>query len=85
VPLHVWQYGDARRLEHQVDVAGDTAVVTFRYDMVYERSGERFHSTGRDLWVFQNQGGAWITSGEQFDMEENTALPSTPRKLSFAN
>ena len=44
----------------QVDVAGDTAVVTFRYDMIYERSGEQYHSTGRDLWVFQNQGSGWI-------------------------
>lgn len=46
--------------DHQIDVACDTAVVTFRYEMVYERSGKRYHSTGRDLWVFQNQGNAWI-------------------------
>ena len=49
-----------REHDHQVDVAGDTAVVAFRYDMVYERSGKRYRSTGRDLWVFQRQGGAWI-------------------------
>src|SRR5690242_21807773 len=42
-----------REYDHQIDLAGDTAVVTFRYDMVYERSGERYRSTGRDLWVFQ--------------------------------
>jgi len=35
--------------EDQVDVAGDTAVVSFWYEMVYERSGERNRSTGRDL------------------------------------
>src|ERR1700716_2308338 len=28
-----------REYDHQVDVAGDTAVVTFRYDMLYERGG----------------------------------------------
>jgi hypothetical protein len=35
-------------LEHgyQVDVAGDMAVVTYRYEMVY---GGRFRSIGRDL------------------------------------
>jgi len=27
--------------EHRVDVAGDTSVVSFRYEMVHERSGER--------------------------------------------
>ncbi len=46
--------------DYQIDVTGNTAVVTFRYEMVYERSGERYRSTGRDLWVFQNQDSAWI-------------------------
>jgi hypothetical protein len=46
--------------DYTIDVAGETAVVTFRYDMVYERSGERYHSTGRDFWVFQNEGDAWV-------------------------
>ncbi len=49
-----------RERDHQVDVAGDVAVVAFRYEMVYERSGERFRSTGRDLWVFQKHGRTWI-------------------------
>jgi ketosteroid isomerase-like protein len=61
-----------RELDHQVDVAGDTAVVTFRYDMIYERSGKRYRSTGRDLWVFQSQGKAWIAVWRtMLDMEEN--------------
>jgi ketosteroid isomerase-like protein len=60
--------------DHQVDVAGDTAVLTFRYDMIYERSGERYHSAGRDFWVFQNQGGAWIAVWRtMLDMEEKPA------------
>ena len=60
--------------DHQIDIAGDTAVVTFRYDMVYERSGERYHSTGRDLWVFQNQGSAWIAVWRtMLDTEEKAA------------
>jgi hypothetical protein len=45
---------------HQVDVVGDTAVATFTYAMVYERSGERYRVTGRDLWVFARQGGDWL-------------------------
>lgn len=60
--------------DHQIDVAGDTAVVTFRYEMVYERSCERYRSTGRDLWVFQNQGTAWIAVWRtMLDMEESPA------------
>ena len=49
-----------REYDHQVDVAGNTAVVTFLYEMVYERHGIRYRSTGRDLWVFQSQGPSWI-------------------------
>jgi hypothetical protein len=49
-----------RDYEHQVDVAGDTSVATFRYDMIYERAGRRYRSSGRDLWVFQKQGETWI-------------------------
>jgi ketosteroid isomerase-like protein len=49
-----------REQDQQVDVAGDTAVITFRYEMVYVRSGERYRANGRDLWVFERQEGAWI-------------------------
>jgi predicted lipid-binding transport protein (Tim44 family) len=60
--------------DHHVDVAGDTAVVTFRYDMAYERSGQRYRATGRDLWVFQKQDKAWIAVWRaMLDMQENAA------------
>ncbi|SRR5258708_1907731 len=63
-----------REHDDQVDIAGDTAVVTFRYEMVYERSGKRSRATGRDLWVFQMQDGAWIAVWRtMLDMEENAA------------
>jgi hypothetical protein len=61
-----------REQDHHVDVAGDTAVATFRYEMVYERSGQRYRAKGRDLWVFQKQGRAWIAVWRaMLDMEEN--------------
>jgi ketosteroid isomerase-like protein len=60
--------------DQQVDVAGGTAVVSFRFDMVYERSGERFRSTGRDLWVFQQEGTAWIAVWRtMLEIEESPA------------
>src|ERR1700722_2895068 len=63
-----------REHDQKVDVAGDSAVVTFRYEMVYERSGNRYRSTGRDLWVFQKQDEAWIAVWRtMLDMEENAA------------
>ena len=57
--------------DHEVDIIGETAAITFRYDMVYERSGERYHSTGRDFWVFQNQAGGWVAVWRtMLDVEE---------------
>lgn len=44
----------------QTNVVGDTAVVHFEYEMVYELSGEQHRATGRDLWVFQRQGETWL-------------------------
>ena len=61
-----------REHDYQVDVAGDTAVVTFRYEMVYERAGKAYRCTGRDLWVFQKQDDTWIGVWRaMLDMEEN--------------
>jgi prepilin-type processing-associated H-X9-DG protein len=63
-----------REHDHQVDVAGDTAVVTFRYDMLYERSGGRYRAAGRDLWVFQQQGSGWIAVWRtMLEIEESAA------------
>ena len=45
---------------YDADVIGDTAVITFQYEMIYERSGERYRATGRDLWVFRNRDNTWI-------------------------
>src|SRR5207302_4639648 len=63
-----------REHDLQVDVAGQVAVVSFRYDMVYERSGSRYRVTGRDLWIFQQQDRTWVAVWRaMFDMEEKPA------------
>ncbi len=63
-----------REVDRRVDVAGNAAVVSFRYEMLYERSGERFRATGRDLWVFQKQGDAWIAVWRtMLDVDERPA------------
>jgi ketosteroid isomerase-like protein len=49
-----------RQHDDQVDVVGETGVVSFRYEMLYERSSERYRATGRDLWVFEKTGGTWL-------------------------
>ena len=60
--------------DRHIDIAGDTAVVTFRYAMVYEHSGQRYRATGRDLWVFQRAGGVWLAVWRtMLDLEETAA------------
>jgi hypothetical protein len=46
--------------DHQADVIDTTAVVSFRFEMVYEREGSRYRATGRDLWVFSRQEAGWV-------------------------
>jgi ketosteroid isomerase-like protein len=63
-----------RELDEQVDVAGSTAVISLRYEMVYERAGERYRATGRDVWVFEHQGRGWVAIWRtMLDVEEQTA------------
>jgi Domain of unknown function (DUF4440) len=68
------QIREFHELDQQVHVAGETAVVSFRFEMVYERSGERYRSSGRDLWVFQQQSGEWLAVWRtMLDAEEHAA------------
>jgi hypothetical protein len=60
--------------DYESDVIANTAVVSFRYDMVYERSDERYRASGRDLWVFRNQDNNWIAVWRMMvDMREQPA------------
>ena len=47
---------------HQADVIGETAVVSFTYEMVYELAAVKSRATGRDLWVFNRQDGEWLAT-----------------------
>lgn len=59
---------------YETDVVGDMAVVTFRWDMVYERSGESYRSSGRDLWIFREQDSGWIAVWRtMLELQEQTA------------
>lgn len=44
----------------EVDLIEDIAVVNYRYELDYERSGKRYVSTGRDLYVLRNTGDGWL-------------------------
>jgi len=49
-------------------------VIVVPYEMLYTRSGERYRAIGRDLWIFQKQGAAWIAVWRaMIDVSESAA------------
>lgn len=48
--------------ELRAELFGDTAVVSFAFEIVYEREGGTWSSTGRDLWVLAREGGRWLAA-----------------------
>ncbi|MGH9391879.1 MAG: DUF4440 domain-containing protein, partial [Vicinamibacteria bacterium] len=50
---------DFEESDRQVDVFGETAVASIAFVLVYERDGEKYRSTGRDLWFFSRADGSW--------------------------
>jgi len=43
-----------------LDLRGSTAVASFAFEMIYQRGGTSYRSSGRDLWVFQQREGRWL-------------------------
>jgi uncharacterized protein (TIGR02246 family) len=63
-----------RERDQQIDVIGDTAIVSFGFEIVYERGGKRSRATGRDLWVFARQERVWLAVWRtMFDLAEEPA------------
>jgi uncharacterized protein (TIGR02246 family) len=63
--------------EEQIDVIGQTAVASVAFTMVYERQGQRFRSTGRDVWVFTREGGDWLAVWRtMLDLTDQPADPA---------
>jgi uncharacterized protein (TIGR02246 family) len=63
-----------REDDTQVDVIGGTAVVSFAYEMTYERTGGRYRATGRDVWVFENRDRSWLAVWRTMLNADETAL-----------
>ena len=61
--------------EWEVHEAGSTAVVSFAFDVVYERDGVTYDSTGRDLWVLSLLDGEWCAVWRtMLDLTESEVL-----------
>jgi hypothetical protein len=50
---------DFKEVDPSIDVYGDTAVVSYGFEIIYEMDGETYHETGNDLFVLAHQGDRW--------------------------
>jgi hypothetical protein len=61
-----------QKSEPTVDVVGASAVATYTFLMKYERAGEQWRSTGRDLWVLARDNDRWlVTWRAMFDVHDD--------------
>jgi ketosteroid isomerase-like protein len=49
-----------REKDHTIDVWGNTAVVTYAFDIFYEMNGQTFRESGHDMFVFNREGELWF-------------------------
>jgi len=46
--------------DHQIDIWGETAVASYRFDVTYEMNGQDHRDSGIDVYVFIQQYGRWL-------------------------
>jgi dienelactone hydrolase/ketosteroid isomerase-like protein len=66
-----------RETDARIDVIGRTAVISYRFELIYTRDDVIYRSTGRDLWVFHQTGGRWLAVWRtMLEMEEQPVEPT---------
>ncbi|HJW81911.1 MAG TPA: nuclear transport factor 2 family protein [Acidiferrobacterales bacterium] len=59
--VHHW-----KELKPRIQIYGNTAVVTYYFDMSFEMGGQMVKLGGRDMFVFVKEGGKWWAVADQF-------------------
>lgn len=59
--IHRW-----REIAPRIQLYGDTAVVTYEFDMAFDMGGQRIDLGGRDMFVFVRENGRWLAVADQF-------------------
>ena len=58
---HYWH-----EIDPQIQIYGNTAVVTYYFDMAFEMNGQLIKMGGRDMFVFAKEDGKWWAVADQF-------------------
>ena len=53
-------------IDPKIEIHGNTAVVTYYFDMSFEMGGQTIKMGGRDMFVFVKEGGKWWAVADQF-------------------
>jgi hypothetical protein len=62
-----------------IDRVGHVAIAQYPFEMVYQREGSNWRSTGWDVWVFEQRGADWIAVWRTMQaLEETPASPGPP-------
>lgn len=59
--IHYW-----KELEPKIQIYGNTAVVTYYFDMSFDMGGQTVKLGGRDMFVFVKEGEKWWAVADQF-------------------
>lgn len=55
-----------REIDPLIQRYGDTAVVTYYFDMAFDLGGQTIEMGGRDMFVFVRENGRWWAVADQF-------------------
>jgi len=59
--IHYW-----KELDPKIQIYGNTAVVTYYFDMSFDMGGQTVKLGGRDMFVFVKEGEKWWAVADQF-------------------
>jgi len=61
VKIHSWKETDPK-----VQIFGNTAVVTYYFDMAFGLAGQTIHMEGRDMFTLIKENNKWLVIADQF-------------------
>ncbi len=59
--IHFWKEKDPK-----IQIYGNTAVITYYFDMSFDMAGQTVNMGGRDMFTLINENGKWLVVADQF-------------------
>jgi ketosteroid isomerase-like protein len=59
--IHSW-----KEIDPKIQIYGNTAVVTYYFEISFEREGQKIDFAGRDMYVFIKEGNRWLAVADHF-------------------